>query len=324
MGKTSFKDLTGKKFGRMLVIKREEDYVSPRGYHLTRWLCKCSCGNEKIVLGNELRRGDTKSCGCFRKEKNKRLFSKDLRGSRFGRLLVLKKAKTLKDKKGKNIARWLCQCDCGNTTIIRGSELSSNSNPTQSCGCLRKEIVKSRNKENTKKIRKAILGKNIGRLKIIEEAEPLIRKNGKKEVAYLCLCDCGNYKVISGSAIYREGVSSCGCVSESVMAIELKKYFKTNHDAISEYSPIRNPKTNHPLYFDIYIPAKRVFIEVNGEQHYSINKFFNKLDNNFENQKYRDKIKRDFAKRNGIYIEIDLRKHTDIKKTIEYIEKRII
>ena len=31
-----------------------------------RWLCKCDCGNETTVLGTTLRRGESKSCGCFR------------------------------------------------------------------------------------------------------------------------------------------------------------------------------------------------------------------------------------------------------------------
>ena len=32
------------------------------------WDCKCDCGNEITTLGTSLRRGDTKSCGCYRKE----------------------------------------------------------------------------------------------------------------------------------------------------------------------------------------------------------------------------------------------------------------
>lgn len=65
MGK--FKDLTGRKFGRLTVIERAEDYIEPSGRHKVRWLCKCDCGNKKVVLSGNLGR-TTYSCGCLNKE----------------------------------------------------------------------------------------------------------------------------------------------------------------------------------------------------------------------------------------------------------------
>lgn len=67
MGK--FEDLTGKKFGKLTVIKRVENHVQPSGASYTRWLCKCECGNEVTVRTSDLTRGHTKSCGCLQKEK---------------------------------------------------------------------------------------------------------------------------------------------------------------------------------------------------------------------------------------------------------------
>lgn len=63
MGK--FIDLTGKRFGRLIVIEREKDSALPSGQKRRMWLCKCDCGNEKIIGGNDLKRGNTKSCGCL-------------------------------------------------------------------------------------------------------------------------------------------------------------------------------------------------------------------------------------------------------------------
>jgi len=57
-------DLTGKKFGRLTVIRRS--YPNKKGQPM--WLCKCDCGTEKIISGNRLKVGDAKSCGCLRKE----------------------------------------------------------------------------------------------------------------------------------------------------------------------------------------------------------------------------------------------------------------
>lgn len=66
MGK--FKDLTGQRFGRLVVVKRAEDHVSISGKHYIQWLCKCDCGNESIIIGDSLKCGSTKSCGCLLKE----------------------------------------------------------------------------------------------------------------------------------------------------------------------------------------------------------------------------------------------------------------
>lgn len=67
MGK--FKDLTGQRFGRLVVVKRVEDYIMPSGYRAAKWLCQCDCGNTAVVLGKNLtKKNGTKSCGCFAKE----------------------------------------------------------------------------------------------------------------------------------------------------------------------------------------------------------------------------------------------------------------
>jgi len=60
-----FIDLRGQRFGRLLVLL----YVGNTMLRSAKWLCKCDCGNEKIINGYSLRNGDTKSCGCLQKEK---------------------------------------------------------------------------------------------------------------------------------------------------------------------------------------------------------------------------------------------------------------
>lgn len=61
-------DLTGKTFGRLTVIKQVEDYVTPKGKHSAKWLCKCNCGNFTEVKGAELKRRRILSCGCLKRE----------------------------------------------------------------------------------------------------------------------------------------------------------------------------------------------------------------------------------------------------------------
>lgn len=56
-------DRTGKKYGKLTVIRRVEN--APGG--VTRWECLCECGNLTIVRANNLNSGAVKSCGCLLK-----------------------------------------------------------------------------------------------------------------------------------------------------------------------------------------------------------------------------------------------------------------
>lgn len=64
----------------------------------------------------------------------------NLLNQRFGRLTVIERAEDYIAKSGKHQTRWLCKCDCGNTTIVFSSSLKREL--TKSCGCYKKEIDK--------------------------------------------------------------------------------------------------------------------------------------------------------------------------------------
>ena len=64
MKKQKTADLTGKRFGKLLVVKRTEDAISASGRSFAMWECICDCGNVANVKGIYLRSGETKSCGC--------------------------------------------------------------------------------------------------------------------------------------------------------------------------------------------------------------------------------------------------------------------
>lgn len=63
---TRIKDLTGKRFGR-LVVK----HFAYMRHSTSYWNCLCDCGKQHVVCGTSLTRGSTKSCGCFHDEKAK-------------------------------------------------------------------------------------------------------------------------------------------------------------------------------------------------------------------------------------------------------------
>ena len=58
------RDLKGEVFGRLTVVQ----FAEKNKYKQARWLCRCSCGTEKVIEGYSLTRGHTKSCGCLAKE----------------------------------------------------------------------------------------------------------------------------------------------------------------------------------------------------------------------------------------------------------------
>lgn len=60
----AFLDRKNKRYGKLLVT--EHKGKDKRGKHL--WLCKCDCGGEKVVVGDNLSSGKSKSCGCLKKE----------------------------------------------------------------------------------------------------------------------------------------------------------------------------------------------------------------------------------------------------------------
>ena len=71
-------DLTGKIFGKLMVLRQAEDYIDPKGVHRAQWLCQCSCPDSKqvVVVGAKLKSGHSTSCGCARKECAIALFKK--------------------------------------------------------------------------------------------------------------------------------------------------------------------------------------------------------------------------------------------------------
>jgi len=68
-------NLTGKEFGKLTVV----GFVGIKK-HAARWLCNCRCGKQTVVASNSLRRGATRSCGCYMREyirkKNSGMFTK--------------------------------------------------------------------------------------------------------------------------------------------------------------------------------------------------------------------------------------------------------
>ena len=110
----------------------------------------------------------------------------DLTNQRFGKVIVLKKAPKQNDK----YTRWICQCDCGNNTIVRTDYLRSGH--TTSCGCEKNKHFKKYD----------LIGQKFGYLTVLESLPPSEQK---------CKCDCGNIIIVKTANLINGNTKSCGC-----------------------------------------------------------------------------------------------------------------
>lgn len=66
----------------------------------------------------------------------------DLTGQKFGMLTVICRAQDYVQENGRHRVMWLCECECGNTKVIKGDSLKSGA--IRSCGCLAKALLSER------------------------------------------------------------------------------------------------------------------------------------------------------------------------------------
>ena len=62
-GRECVHDLTGKRYGELIVLKRVENKTKSDGESFVCWECQCSCGNTAIVAAYSLTSGHTQTCG---------------------------------------------------------------------------------------------------------------------------------------------------------------------------------------------------------------------------------------------------------------------
>ncbi len=120
-------DLTGRTFGRLIVLEQGDAYVSPTGRSRSaRWLCRCTCGQLKLIMTSNLKYGRTNSCGCLLRETAKISGAggvKDLTGQIFGTRRVISRGAS----NGSPGARWLYECVlCKRTGICFAAMLRRN------------------------------------------------------------------------------------------------------------------------------------------------------------------------------------------------------
>lgn len=306
-------DLTGKKFGRLIVVSKC-DY---RKNEQIMWHCKCDCGNETDVRSHSLRCGETQSCGCLFEERRKagqsaggKTHFENLVGQRFGRLTVVQYLGHKKDNH-----KYLCSCDCGNTKIVWASSLRSGF--TRSCGCYNREQVSKRHFKD-------LTGQVFGNWTVLERAENKVTSGGNPILRYLCECVCGTRKIVPRTALTSGDSKSCGCIGNSNIEYNVHKLLKNLNISFTQehiFQELVGPGGGCLRFDFAFFDNKNklvALLECQGKQHYiNNNGFFGKLQRNCT-----DEMKIDYCKTHNIPL-YEIRFDENVEERLDQIIKAI-
>lgn len=264
----TFKDLTGQRFGKITVVKLDEELSKQKKRKY--WICQCDCGRIKSIRGDGLK--NIKSCGNC---------ENDLTNQRFGRLIALEKGK--KDKAQHQY--WICKCDCGNIVEVNGDNLRRGL--TQSCGCLHSEIIHNLKFEDLR-------GQKFGLL------TPINYQIRDQRAFWTCKCDCGNITEVQASNLKSGHTQSCGCTRSigeyNISQLLLKNNIPFIHDKTYFKDLIINKGVGR-YDFILYPDTDTIrLIEFDGLQHFTskTNAIWN-TEENLEKVQTSDKIKNEYA-----------------------------
>lgn len=300
-------DITGKRYGHLIVTGRADDYVSPKGVHFTQWNCLCDCGNTVTVRKTHLTDGETTSCGCIAKKRTSERSMVDLKGKRFG-LLVAYERIVFISAAGKKESKWKCRCDCGNETIARTSDLRSGQ--TKSCGCLRVTNVSAAHFDN-------IAGIEYGYLTPEVRVQDYVTRSGFVYSQWLCRCRCGNTKIVPSNRLKRGTTSSCGCkamsTGEEIIDNILSEY-QIDNEYNYTFDDLIGPGGGKLMFdFALFKDGELLcLIEYQGEQH------FKQIEFGKQQREITDPMKRIYCKNKNIKL-YEIKYDQNIKKEIDKI-----
>lgn len=208
--------LIGQKFGRLTAI--ELLIRSSRRYYQ----CACDCGGSSVVRGDQLKSGESQSCGCYKSEMMIARFRMDLTGRRFNRLQVVRMVGVNKYRQ----TRCEVLCDCGITKIVNSSGLMNGT--TNSCGCYQRDRV-------GEVARLDLSGRRFGKLLVVR----MNGTNHRQKTTCEVLCDCGKTKIITSEGLTKGSVISCGCARYEPHSGRLPLISQSNRNKLAAYSHFR-------------------------------------------------------------------------------------
>jgi len=130
----------------------------------------------------------------------------------------------------------------------------------------------------------------------------LLNVNGKASAIEIrCRClRCNNDYTVSWDEL-KKGFHRCDSSISSGECVVMRFLKEQGINYKSQYDTLdcRNPKTGHQLPYDFELVDRKVIIEVQGNQHKMFSKYFHTSEEAFEYQQFKDKVKREYAIRNG-------------------------
>ena len=323
-------NLQNQKFNKLTPIYRTDN----KGKQ-TAWLCKCDCGNLKVVRASDLKRQNIVSCGCYNKEK----ISNDLTGQRFGKLVAIKPS----GRKRRGYIEWECKCDCGNITYVASGDLKAG--VVTSCGCKNAiiditgqkfgkltvlrlldekgpagqamwecqcecgKIIKARGtslrygeitscgSHACNGLEKDMVGLTFGKLTVISKSN--FKNSYSNHTYWNCKCECGNTCIVSGHNLRNGTTKSCGCLNSSG-EMKIGQLLNENNISFEKQKIFDNCylKDGGRLRFDFYI-NKSYLIEYDGKQHYNAVEHWGG-EEQLKIQQQRDEYKNQWCKENNI------------------------
>lgn len=196
---TSLRDLTGLRFGRLTVEKRDD--LAPTGARV-HWLCICDCGLASSVRAGALTSGNTRSCG--------KCFSVDHTGRIYGVLTVIGWAGVVRGR-----SSWNCHCICGRIRVVRADGLTALKH--KACLCEPRPVKEKHARKiraprttmvRAPKLPADLAGRRFGRLLVTRRSEV---RSSNGAITWECDCDCGASAFYPGSDLLRGRAVSCGC-----------------------------------------------------------------------------------------------------------------
>lgn len=242
------------------------------------WKCVCTkCGTELFLSTKNLKRSIYIECPeCPRKKEI---------GNIYGQLTV--KEYYPSKKTGHT---WLCECTCGNTTVVSTAALHAGH--TLSCGCLQKKIASQSSLID-------MTGQKIGRWKVLSKANSSASGGAAK---WLCECECEKHtrREIAGTELRRGTSLSCGCLRESHGEYKISQLLteaNLNFESEKKFDTCILP-SGIRARFDFFVENKYL-IEFDGRQHFSEmhSEFFA---NSLKEIQERDNYKNGWCKTNNI------------------------
>ena len=233
-------------------------------------------------------------------------------GNIYGYLKVVARGEN--DKEGR--ARWVCQCKCGNTVVVRGKALRNGN--TKSCGCYQKERAAQSNMDRAG----SLVGKTFGNLEVIEEAGFITHTSGKRSRIYNCLCKCGNYCQVQHQYLAFGDTISCGCV-RSKGEVQIANLLKQENIKFRQEYSFPDLKDKLLLRFDFAVfNSKDVLvglIEFQGEQHFQESNGFYSA-----GLIKHDNMKREYCSNKGIpLVEIKYKKNYNLNLEDLQLERMV-